>query len=162
MKKRPSQAAQRIGKALIDLRRNPQNRAIQCKIYSVGDHELTPVQVDILEVVVARPGQRMNELARTLGVDASTVSRTVVPLLNLQLIERRPGEQDRRMMRLFPTSAGLRQAQTRVDSREAMMREVQSHFTPERMEMFAELLEEYIAAVSTAGRALLKMNEHGQ
>ena len=55
----------------------------------LGDHELTPVQVDILETIVANPGQRMNELAQALGVDASTVSRTTMPLVELGHLRRR-------------------------------------------------------------------------
>ena len=49
-------AGERVGQAIINLRRNPYNRAIQRHIYLVGDYELTPVQVDILETIVANPG----------------------------------------------------------------------------------------------------------
>lgn len=141
-------AAQRVSEAIVAMRRNPHGRAIQRWIYSVGDFELTPVQVDILETVMARPGQRMNELAAALGVDASTVSRTVLPLLELGLIERRRGEADRRHTRLFPTEAGVKQAETIATSRETMMLAVQGHFTPERLTLFAELLEEYNRALN--------------
>jgi DNA-binding MarR family transcriptional regulator len=150
-----SEAAERIGRAIIDLRRNPYNRAIQRKLYSVGDHELTPVQVDILETVVAQPGQRMNELAQALGVDASTVSRTIIPLVKLGLIERRTGS-DRRHAQLLPSAAGLRQAATIAQARLAMTRAVQSHFTPGRLELFADLLEEYNRAVTAEGIAMLQ------
>lgn len=147
--------AERIGRAVIDLRRNPYNRAIQRWLYSVGDHELTPVQVDILETVAARPGQLMSELAEALGVDASTVSRTVRPLIDLALVERRPGAQDRRQAQLFPTAAGSRQVAQIDAARRAMMAAVQSHFAPERIELFAALLEDYIRAVTIEGRRIL-------
>lgn len=157
MNKKPSQAAQRIGKAIVDLRRNPHNRAIQRKIYMVGDHELTPVQVDILETIVANPGQQMNELAQALGVNASTVSRTIMPLVDLGLIERRSGEKDRRQTQLLATQTGLRQAETIARSRHRMMQAVQGHFSAERLELFADLLEQYIEAVSAEGIALLNV-----
>lgn len=153
---KPSSAAERVGRAVISLRRNPQARAIQRKLYLVGDYELTPVQVDILETVVARPGQQMNELAQALGVDASTVSRTTLPLIELGLLERRRGERDRRQTQLLPTAAGLKQAETITRSRQKMMRAVQGHFQPERLALFADMFEEYVAAVTTEGAAMLK------
>ena len=159
--KRPSDAAERVGKAIIELRRNPYNRAIQRRIYLVGDHELTPVQVDILETVVANAGQWMNELAQALGVDASTVSRTIMPLINLGLVERQPDERDRRLTRLFPTEAGLRQAGQIAEARRAMMCAVQSHFAPDRLELFAGLLEDYIRAVTAEGIAMLEGRGEG-
>ncbi|MCP1470277.1 DNA-binding MarR family transcriptional regulator [Sphingobium sp. OAS761] len=156
---KPTTAAARIAKAIVDLRRNPYNRAIQRSIYSVGDHELTPVQVDILETVMADPGQRMNELAQALGVNASTVSRTILPLVELGLIARQTGENDRRHTRLFPTEAGQRQAATIADARRAMMHAVQGHFAPQDLERFADLLEHYVAAITAEGMAMIEDSE---
>lgn len=155
MTEQPAESAARIGRAIIDLRRNPYNRAIQRLLYSVGDHELTPVQVDILETIVAKPGQRMNELAHSLGVDASTVSRTILPLVALKLVERRTGEDDRRHTRLFPTEAGEKQAATIAQARFSMMGVIQSHFAPDRLKLFADLLEDYISALTIEGIAML-------
>jgi len=152
---KPSNAAERAGQAIVQLRRNPYGRAIQRKLYSVGEYELTPVQVDILEAVVATPGSRMNELAQALGVSASTLSRTIVPLVELGLVERRRGDQDKRLTRLSPTKAGLKQARTIHQSRQRMARAVQDHFSPERLALFADLFEEYIAAIAIEGRILL-------
>ncbi len=148
-------AGERVGQAIINLRRNPYNRAIQRHIYLVGDHELTPVQVDILETIVANPGQRMNELAQALGVDASTVSRTTMPLVELGLIERRQDTSDRRLAMLHPSPAGLKQASTIAASRREMMHALHRHFTPERLAMFADLLEQYIDVLTIEGMALL-------
>lgn len=139
----------------MNLRRNRYNRTIQRHIYLVGDHELTPVQVDILETIVANPGQRMNELAQALGVDASTVSRTTVPLIDLALIERRQDASDKRLTMIYPTAAGLRHAAKIASSRREMMHAVHRHFTPERLDLFADLLEHYLDALTMEGIALL-------
>ncbi len=152
----PQSVTERVAQMIMSLRRNRHNRAIQRHIYLVGDHELTPVQVDILETVVDQPGQRMTELARNLGVDASTLSRTIRPLIKLCLIERCQDEKDKRLTILNPTPEGLEQARMITRSRRAMMLAVQSHMPDERLALFAGLLEEYIAAVDIEGGKLLK------
>ena len=152
----PPSPAERVSRAILDWGRSPHNRVIQRKLYSVGDFELTAVQVHILETVVARPGQRMNELAQTLGVDASTVSRTIRPLLDLALIERRAGESDRREACLMPTDAGNRQAAAIATARRDMAQAVQGHLAPERLALFADLFEEYLEAIAIEGRRVLE------
>jgi len=152
----PLSVTERVAQMIMSLRRNPHNRAIQRYIYLVGDHELTPVQVDILETVVDQPGQRMTELARNLGVDASTLSRTIRPLIKLCLIERCQDEKDKRLTILTPTPEGLKQAHLISHSRRAMMFAVQGHLPDDRLALFADLLEEYIDAVNTEGSKILK------
>ncbi|WP_052023702.1 MarR family winged helix-turn-helix transcriptional regulator [Caenibius tardaugens] len=151
-----SSAMERVANAIVALRRNPHNRAIQRYIYLVGDHELTPVQVDILETVVNNPGQRMNELADALGVDASTVSRTTLPLVKLGLIKRQSDASDRRLTMMVPTEKGRKQARTIMESRRTMMYRVQSHLPQDRLDAFGELLEAYIGAVNVEGTRILK------
>lgn len=157
----PPTLAGRISQLILEWNRNPYNRAIQRRLYSVGDFELTPVQVHILEAVVARPGQRMNALAQALGVDASTVSRTIRPLLDLGLIERRPGETDRREACLAPTAAGQRQAQAIAAVRRDITIAVQRHLAPERLALFADLFEEYLNAAIIEGRRVAEEERRG-
>lgn len=141
-------SGERVSRAIIELRRSPQNRAIQRRIYLVGDYELTPVQVDILETVVDRPMASMNELASALGVVASTVSRTTLPLVDLGLIERRADPDDRRVTVLAATAEGLKQARRIRESRRSTMRSVLGRLAPEKVEKLADLLEEYLAALT--------------
>lgn len=148
-------AGDRVARAIVQLRRSPYNRAIQRRVYSVGDHELTPVQVDILEAVIGYPGARMNDLAGTLAVDASTLSRTIGPLVSLGFIERRPDRNDGRFTRVFPTDIGVEQGTLIDQSRRELMKAVHSHVSQDRLEIFADLLEEYLAAVTEVGSALL-------
>lgn len=149
-------AMERVADGLIALRRNPHNRAIHRYVYLVGDHELTPVQVDILETVVENPGQRMNELAQALGVDASTVSRTTLPLVELGLIERQQDSSDKRLTIVAPTEKGLEQARVIARSRRETMYAVQRHIAPDKLELFAELVEDYLDAVNTEGARILQ------
>lgn len=155
-------ASERVAQGIINLRRNPYNRVIQRHIYMVGDHELTPVQVGILETVVNMPGQRMIALAQNLGVDASTVSRTVIPLIELGLIEREYDARDKRVTILNPTEKGLRQAGLLAQSRGKVMLAVQSHMAPERLDIFADLLDEYAVGLNAEGARLAELEKTQQ
>ena len=149
-------SSERVAQLIMGLRRNPNNRLLQRHVYMVGDHELTPVQVDILDTVVARPDLRMNALAKSLGVDASTVSRTVMPLIKLGLIARCHDPDDRRLTILKPSDRGLEQAGEIANSRSDLMLMVQRHMAPERLAIFADLLEDYTAAINIEGTRLAK------
>lgn len=148
-------ASTRFANAITNLRRNPRNRLLQRHVYMVGKYELTPVQVDILEAVVANPEQKMAELAQALGVNASTASRTTLPLVELGLIERKNDLKDRRVITMSPTPNGIQQAKTIHDSREKIMRSVQSHFTKEEINLFADLMEKYIKSIDIEGEKIL-------
>jgi DNA-binding MarR family transcriptional regulator len=97
----------------------------------------------------------MNELAQALGVDASTVSRTIRPLIDLALIERRAGASDRREACLVPTTAGLRQAEAIAEERRTMTEAVHQHLTPEQLALFADLFEDYMRAIAIEGRRIV-------
>ncbi|WP_170304715.1 MarR family winged helix-turn-helix transcriptional regulator [Croceicoccus estronivorus] len=147
-------ASARFARAVIDLRRNPRNRALQRYVYLVGEYELTPVQVDILEAVIANPGQKMTELAQVLGVNASTASRTTLPLVELGLIERRNEKKDRRVVTMSPTPSGLKQAKKINESRNVLMKNVLIHFTEDELIHFADLMEKYISFINIEGEKI--------
>ena len=146
-------AGERISEAIVVLRRNRYNRGMQRKVYSVGNFELTPVQVDILETVVATGELPMKDVAQALGVDASTSSRTTAPLVELGLIERRPDARDRRLTIIAPTAAGLAQAEHIRQSRLGLMRLIMARLAPDQVIQLADLLEHYIAALTAEGEA---------
>lgn len=136
-----------LGDKLIDatrrfLRSNRRER-IQTKLYTVNGRELGPAQIDAFEAV-AREGEiHMTRLAAQLGLDPSTVTRAVNPLVELQLIERYTDPTNRRYVLLRCTPAG-RETITRVlEERRNVMRETLIPMHPERRLLLVELLEEY-------------------
>ena len=133
--------------AIRELRRNRLNRALQREIYTVGAIELTPVQVDILETVIVRPAMRMNEIAAALNVDTSTASRTLAPLVDLGLIERRNDPMDRRLIMIEPTASGRDHAERIALGRRELMRSVFHRMDPGKIRLLVGLLEDYIGAV---------------
>jgi DNA-binding MarR family transcriptional regulator len=132
------------------LRRSHRRVGIQRDLYWVGDRELTPVQVDALEVLCRRPMWRMREIADELGVDRSTATRSVAPLVDLGLATRRTDDGDRRNVLLATTEVGRATAARIADARREMMRSVLSRMTPERRVLLTELMEEYVAALDSS------------
>ena len=57
---------------------------------------------------------------------------------------------------VVPTAEGLGQAEIIAKSRRAMMYAVQGHIPQDRLEQFADLLEESIAAVNIEGAKVLR------
>jgi DNA-binding MarR family transcriptional regulator len=65
-------------------------------------------QFAILAAIHADADKTMQSLAADLGLDPSTMTRTLRPLLDDGLVEALAGEQDRRIKRLALTRAGRR------------------------------------------------------
>lgn len=136
-----------LGDRLIDATRrflrSSRRERIQTKLYTVNGRELGPAQIDAFEAV-AREGEiHMTGLAAQLGLDPSTVTRAINPLVDLQLIERYTDPTNRRYVLLRCTPAGG-EAITRVmEERRNIMRETLVPMQPERRLLLAELLEEY-------------------
>jgi DNA-binding MarR family transcriptional regulator len=141
----------------LDWRRSERRVRMQRELYRVGDRELTPAQVDALEALCRRPQWRMREIAAELGIDRSTATRTLAPLVDLGLATRRTDPDDRRNVIVASTPKGRRDAQRIAKGRHELMRAVLSKLAPERRVLITELLEEYLAALdatqATAGGA---------
>jgi DNA-binding MarR family transcriptional regulator len=76
-------------------------------IGAMADFDLTPVQGHVLRILGNRGPLAMNELAEALSCDASNVTGMVDRLEARGLVERRPGDRDRRVKELVLTPAGL-------------------------------------------------------
>lgn len=71
---------------------------------------LFPGQEQVLAALLARDGLAMSELARLLRVRPPTASKTIARLAVQGLVERRSGEGDGRMVRVWLTGEGRRRA----------------------------------------------------
>ncbi len=111
------------------LRQSSRRQRMQSELYRVGDRELTPVQVDTLELLASRDEWRVREIADGLGVDRSTASRTLNPLVDLGLATRRTDPDDRRNVVVAVTTTGRRTATTIRMRRQELMRAVLSKLT---------------------------------
>jgi DNA-binding MarR family transcriptional regulator len=145
-------AGDRFIHVIREMRRNRHQRLLQRQLYSVGAFELTAVQVDILETVLSRPASRMGDIAAQLGVDASTATRTLAPLIELGMLQRGSAPNDRRAVTIEVTAAGRAEAARIAVGRAELMRAVFHRLSPERMLQLTDLLEEYMLAVVTEAK----------
>src|SRR4051812_33934163 len=79
-----------IGDRIIDAVRELRRLwpPLERSVYSVGELQVTSAQAEALEVLVSRGHWRMHEVAEKLGVDQSTATRTVGPLVERGLLDR--------------------------------------------------------------------------
>ncbi|NUU22572.1 MAG: MarR family transcriptional regulator [Streptomycetaceae bacterium] len=130
--------------AVLRLRRSSPSRLLQHDLYQVGDAELTPVQVDALECLARRPVWRMHELARHLGIDPSTATRTVDPLVRLELAEREADPANRRYVIVRASRRGQAVSRRIGAARLALMHEVLAPMPVADRARLTELLTRYV------------------
>ncbi len=107
---------------------------------------LPPSEVEVMRLLVRRPGLSLSEVADELSLQPSNASTTVRGLVARGLVERRADESDGRITRLIPT-AEARQARTARE--QAWGRLLQDHLSQLRADQAAAL-----AAVAPELRAL--------
>ncbi len=62
-------------------------------------------ELEIMRLLVRRPGLSVNDVARELGLQPSNASTAIRQLIARGTLERRPDNTDARVARLFPTAA---------------------------------------------------------
>lgn len=74
---------------------------------------LPPSELEVMRLLARRPGLRINDVAAELGLQPSNVSTAVRSLVAQGILERRPDDDDRRVVRLVPTAAALHSRELR-------------------------------------------------
>src|SRR3954470_15157732 len=80
------------------------------------DETLPLSELEVMRLLVRRPGCSVNDAAGELGLQPSNVSAAVRALVARGLVERRRDEQDARVVRLHPTGEAI----ARRDRRETV------------------------------------------
>ncbi|MEU8134841.1 MarR family winged helix-turn-helix transcriptional regulator [Streptodolium elevatio] len=140
--------------AVLRLRRSSPSRLLQQDLYQVGDTQLTPVQVDALECLAGRPVWRMHELAARLGIDPSTATRTVDPLVRLGLAEREPDPANRRYVSVRASRRGKTVSGRITRARLALMRDVLAPMPAEDRAELTRLLTQYVDLIEEYARGV--------
>lgn len=123
--------------------RSARRQHTQARLYTVDGIELTLAQVDALEAV-ADGDVRMHELAAKLGIDPSTATRSIAPIVDLGLVDRSVDPANRRFVVLRCTPRGHEVSRTIAERRRALMRDVLRPMAPWRRLQLADLLNEYL------------------
>lgn len=146
-----------LGDRLIDATRrflrSNQRVQIQASLYTMNGRELSRTQVAALEVVEREGSVRMSQLAARLTLDPSTVTRTIDPLVELDLIERFADPSNRRYVMVRCTPSGTDAVVQIAEGRRRVMREVLAPMEPGRRLLLAELLDEYTTLIEGVGAA---------
>ena len=142
----------RLGRAWQLLRRGAANGVVGARLVaSPGEPgRLDPVQLDIIDLLVTRDGQRMSELAGAIGVDPSTITRAMHRMEAAGLAARRPVAADGRVVTAQLTAEGRRLHELVADRRAELIRAAIVDFTPEEQERLADLLERFVRGVVTS------------
>ncbi|KAA0750296.1 MarR family transcriptional regulator [Bacillus sp. AY3-1] len=77
---------------------------------------LTVQQMGILNTIYALPNVTLKEISERLSVPKSTVSVNVDELVNLQLIERKQSDEDRREIKLKVTNQGQEASKKSIEN----------------------------------------------
>jgi DNA-binding MarR family transcriptional regulator len=72
-----------------------------------ADEALPLSELEVMRLLVRRPGCSVNDAAADLGLQPSNVSAAVRALVERGLVERRRDEQDARVVRLQPTTEAI-------------------------------------------------------
>jgi DNA-binding MarR family transcriptional regulator len=137
--------------AMIDFRRTLARQALRHQIDRVDGEVMTPAQVDALQVVCRRDAWQVQEFAQELGIEQSTATRTLDPLVDRGYVTRDVDPANRRRKIVRATARGRRAAAKILDARRQVMRAHLAQMSPDRRAMFVELLEEFVEIVDATG-----------
>jgi DNA-binding MarR family transcriptional regulator len=135
----------RVGRAWRELRRGAAMSALKDHLFGTGDDALEPGQMDTLDLLVQREAWRMTDLAEALRVDPSTATRAVQRLERSGLAERRPCDDDGRVVRVSITPAGEARHALVAERRSAVLDQVLAPFSPAERAELADLLDRFVA-----------------
>jgi DNA-binding MarR family transcriptional regulator len=111
-----------------------------------------PVQLDILDALVGRDGQRMSDLAIAMRVDPSTITRAMHRMEAAGLATRRATAADGRVVTAHLTDEGRHLHELVLQRRADLIRAAIVDFTPEEQDRLADLLERFVGSlVASAG-----------
>lgn len=141
------QVARRIGHAWKELRRGAAMSVVRDYLFGVGEDALEPGQLDTLDLLAAQHQWRMSELAEALRVDPSTATRAVQRLERSGLAERKPSDQDGRVVIVSATPHGLERHAAIECRRREMMSSMMAEFSYGERRELAELLDRFVASL---------------
>ena len=139
-----------MGRAWRELRRGPSTMVIIDELFGSpgGQDSVEPGHLDVLDLLSARGDLRMSDLAAELGVDPSTVTRTLQRMEAAGLAKRVPDDR-RRPRRQGPADRrGAPAARGRLgEPRRRSSTTLFEDFDADDRAQLVDLLERFIAAI---------------
>lgn len=141
--------AVRIGLAWRQLRRGASGAQLREWLYSAGDESIEQGQMDTLDLLAQRPAWRMSELADALGIEPSSVTRSVQRLERLGLATRSPSADDGRVVEVQITTGGTEMHEALAAKRTELMTHILGAYRGRELPVLADLLERFVVAVDS-------------
>ena len=141
--------AVRIGLAWRELRRGSATSGLRDYLYGSDDESIERGQMDTLDLLALHPAWRMSELADALRVEPSTATRAVQRLVNAGLAERRPSNDDGRVVQVEITEAGREVFEAVAARRAELLTFILKKYTRHELPIFADMLERFVVSVDT-------------
>ncbi|MET0457724.1 MAG: MarR family transcriptional regulator [Ilumatobacteraceae bacterium] len=154
-------ATARVGRAWRELRRGPSTTKLMDDL--VGRHDddgaIEPGQLDILDILAVRDDRRMSDLAASLHVDPSTVTRTLQRMEHSGLASRAGTPDDGRVVTVHLTDEG-RRVHAAVSARRAEMLDgILGAFTPDELDQLAGLLDRLVTSIQAYAATVVRDRE---
>jgi DNA-binding MarR family transcriptional regulator len=142
----------RLARTLHLLRRGGPDGAVGSQLLGRPGEpgHVDPVQLDVLELLAVRDGQRMSDLAIAMGVDPSTITRAMHRMEAAGLASRRSMPADGRVVAAHLTAEGRRLHDLVAHRRAELIRAALVDLTPEEQERLADLLERFLGSLIAA------------
>ena len=116
-------------------------------------HGITPVQYAALHAVSVAPGIDQRTLARTIGLDASTIGGVIDRLEARGLIERSANAEDRRVKLLSLTSSGKSLLRAATPAMLRAQQRMLEPLDPDQRKAFMRMLDTLVATNNAQSRA---------
>lgn len=127
--------------------------AVAIFLQEVEGSGITPVQFGALQAVADRPGIDQRTLARTIGLDTSTVAGVVDRLESRGLMRRNASPDDRRVRLLTATPEGLATLAGLVPGMLRAQERILAPLTAPERRQFLRMLDTLVAANNELSRA---------
>jgi len=137
----------RIGLAWRELRRGASTAALRDYLYGSEQESIEQGQMDTLDLLALQPSWRMSELAEALRVEPSTATRAVQRLVNAGLAERRPSNDDGRVVEVAITVTGNEVFESVAARRAELLTFILKSYQRDELPVFADMLERFVTSV---------------
>jgi DNA-binding MarR family transcriptional regulator len=127
---------------------------LQALLLAAQDEGVSLVDIEILRLLVDRPGARASYLADEFGVTRTSISRHVAVLTEEGLIDQHPDAEDGRAVQLGITAAG----RAALAVQDARRREIVRSVTTDWSEDERQLIATFLAGLNVASREYIEQN----
>ena len=107
----------------------------------LASYGITPVQFYVLNALWVTDGMKFKELAKSVGIDGSTLTGILDRMERGGFIERRDDPEDRRSLLVFLTAKGREIGPLLISLAERLDREIRGQFPPEELAIFLRVLD---------------------